>query len=528
MQSSVIEEPQAQLALPLGRVVSFATITAAGFVLGRLSGLAREMVVSAHFGLSSELDAYFLAYLVPTIINNIVAGSAITAAVMPTFAKYLAAGRRDEFWRAASAITNVVLLITGALTVLSILLAGPIISFLGSDLPPETRGLATALLVIMMPTLFLGAALNMLMAMLNSVDRFVGPALIFLALNVGIIATVILLSPYLGVYAVAWGFLIGVALQVIIQVVELARENPNYTWAIDWSHPAVRETLKAFVPITALSIVAQINLVVDRRMAAGLPEGSISALYYADSILGSFYMVGISLGIAVFPSLSRLAAAKDLTNTARTVVASLRLLVFILAPLTFLMIPFASPIIGLLLGRGKFDANAVHMTGQAMAAYAIGLVAIAALYVVQRAFYALSDNMTPFVVGLAAALGHIGLNLLLMQYWAHAGIALSTSITTILTVLALLHLLGRRVPGLELGKLVGFLVRCAFIALLSAAAAAWLFAWLRLGDETLVARMASAASVVAGGLAYLFFATLMRMPESRMLWETARGMLRRT
>src|SRR5512142_1002050 len=126
--STVTEKATAKLALPMGRVLSFATITAAGFLLGKVSGILREMVVSAHFGLMGGLDAYVLAGLVPTTINNIVAGSAITAAVMPTFARYLAGERRDEFWYAASVITNIVLLITGALTLLGMLLAGPIIS----------------------------------------------------------------------------------------------------------------------------------------------------------------------------------------------------------------------------------------------------------------------------------------------------------------------------------------------------------------------------------------------------------------
>lgn len=512
-------------AIPLRRVLSFATITTAGFVLGRLSGLLREMVVSAHFGLSAELDAYFLAFLVPTLVNNIVAGSAITAAVMPTFARYLANGRRTEFWYVASVITNVVLLVTGALTLLGILLAVPIVAILGAGLAPSTQALAANLLIIMMPTLILGAALNMLMAMLNSLDRFGGPALIFLALNVGIIGTVILLSPIIGVYSVAWGFLIGVILQVVVQLVELPLEQPRYQWQLDWRHPALREVAIAFVPIAALSIVAQINLVVDKAMAAWLPPGSISALNYADVILGSFYMLGISLGIAVFPSLSRMAAANDLESTARTIVASLRLLIFILAPLTFLLIPFAAPTIGLVLGRGRFDVGAVQMTAQALAMYAIGLIAIAALYVLQRAFYALADSVTPLGVGTLTAILHVALNLVLMRYWAHAGIALSTSLTAIMGVIALTFLLRRRIQGVGLADLLIFLFRCTLLAFVSALVAAWLFALTHLGVETLTARVIGVTFAVMGVVIYFLLALATRTPESHLLWQTACGFL---
>ncbi len=518
-------EARTNVSVSMRRVLSFASITAAGFLLGKFCGILVQAVVSAHFGLSSDLDAYFTAIVIPTAINNIVAGSAITAAVLPALARYLAAGKRDEFWQVASMITNVVLLISGGLTLLAILFAAPIISLQGGDLPASTQVLAASLLVIMMPTLLLGALLNMLMATLNSLDRFTAPAGIFLALNLGIIVTVVLLSPYIGVYAVAWGFLIGVGLQVLIQIFELRREHPRYSWRINWHHPALREVLIAFVPITALSIVAQINFVVDRRMATSLVEGSVSALTYADSILGAFYMLGISLSIAVFPRLSRLAAANDLENTALTVVASLRLLIFILTPLTFLLIPFAAPTIGLLLGRGRFDAAAVQMTAAPFAMEALGLIALAALYVLQRAFNALADNVTPFIVGGIMAAFHILLNWILMPYWAVAGIALSTSITAVITVLFLLLLLRRRMPAMALSDLKNLLLRCILLAVVSAGPVTWAFGLLPPGDAVLM-RVVGVAFAALGGGIYLLLAQLTRTHESQMLWQAARQFLR--
>ncbi|MBI5305132.1 MAG: murein biosynthesis integral membrane protein MurJ [Chloroflexi bacterium] len=511
----------------LKRIASFTTIIAAGFVLGRVSGLAREMIVSARFGLSADLDAYFLAYVVPTVINNIVAGGSITVAVMPVFARYLAHGDRAEFWRVASIITNFLLVVTGALTLLCILFASPIIAILGSGLAAPTQTLASALLVIMMPTLFLNAALNMLLAMLNALDRFVGPALIYLALNVGIIVAVIALAPVIGVYSVAWGFLFGVALQTAIQFVALRREHPQFAWQIDLRHPALRQVALAFVPVTALSILAQINFAVDKAMAGTLATGSISALSYADTITGTFYMLGVSVGIAVFPALSRMVAMDDLANAAHAITASLRMLLFVLAPLTCLLILFAAPTIGLVLGRGKFDTNAVNLTAQALAMYAIGLMAIAVMFVLQRAFYALRDNATPFVVGAVGAAVHVALNWVLMRDFAHAGIALSTSLTAIASALVMLVLLARRLDDFSLTRLGLFLLRCGALAVPSAAFVAWLFALTGLGDETFGARAVGIAFAGLGGLIYLGLAFLLRVPESALLFKTARDLLTR-
>lgn len=512
---------------PLRRIFSFATILAIGFVLGRISGLLREMIVSAAFGLSAELDAYFLALVVPTIINNIVAGSAISVAAVPVFSRYLAHGDRAEFWRVASIITNFILLVTGGLTILGMVLAAPIIAILGMGLAPATQTLAASMLVIMMPILFLSAFLNMLLAILNALDRFWAPALVFLAVNVGIISAVFVLAPFIGVYAVAWGFLFGVTLQVAVQLIALRREQPQYHWQIDLRHPAVREVARAFVPITALSIIAQINLVVDKAMAATLSAGSVSALNYADIIVATFYMLGISLSVAVFPSLSRMIAINDHENTTRTVLASLRMLIFILAPLTFLLIPFAAPTIGLIFGRGKFDANDVTMTAQALAMYAIGLIATAAIYVLQRVFYALRDNLTPFVVGALTVAVHLVLNWILMRDLAHAGIALSTSLTTITSALVLTFLLARQVRGLELKTLMTFLIRCITMAAISTLPVAWIFSQMQLGNETLNARVIGVAFGTLGGVIYLAFAFATRTHEPHMLFDYARGLLQK-
>ncbi len=521
------ESENSKTGTALNRVLSFATLTAFGFALGQASGLVREMVVSAQFGLSAEIDAYKLAYLVPTIINNIVAGSTITAAVMPLFGKYISAGRRDEFWYVASVITNVVLSVTGILTVLGMVFALPIIASFGMGLPASTQALAARLLVIMMPTLVLGALLNMLMAVLNSLDRFVGRALIFIALNFGIIVTVLILAPWLGIYAVAFGFTLGVLLQVLIQTFELYRERARYYFKIDWRMPELRQVGWAFLPVTVLAILSQINLAIDTGMAAALPTGSIGALSYANTILGAFYSLGISLGVAVFPALSRMAATQDLTSTARTINTALRILIFVLAPFTLLLIAFANPVVGLLLGRGRFDLQAVDATAQALTMYAIGLIATAMLNVLQPAFYALSKGRTPMIIGALMVVLHITLNVLLIPTMAYAGIALSTSLTTGLGVLLLIGLLTRSVQGIHGRTLLCFLVRCMILAVVSTGAVASTFWLLHPRAETWSAWVTGVALAMLGGSIYLILSKWTHVPESQMLWNFARGFLRR-
>ncbi len=262
-------------------------------------------------------------------------------------------------------------------------------------------------------------------------------------------------------------------------------------------------------------------------MATALPAGSVGALYYADSILGLFYMLGVSLGIGVFPSLSRMVATNDLTSTGRAVTTSLRMLIFILAPFTCLLIPFASPTIGLILGRGKFDVGAVDLTAQALAMYAIGLIAIAMIYVLQRAFYALSDSVTPFVIGGVTMLMHIALNWVLMQTLFHAGIALSASLSSIAGATTLTLLLARRLPNVRPAGFAGFLLQCILLASLSTALVAMMFNVTNLNAATLEGRIIGVAFAAGGGVIYLGAAFVLRIPESRMLLNLGLGFLRR-
>jgi putative peptidoglycan lipid II flippase len=510
-----VKDPQSTIAM--SRVLSFATLTAAGFILGRVSGLLREIVVSARFGLSAELDAYFLAYIVPAIMDNLVAGSTIVAAVMPTFARFLMVGQRDEFWRVASVITNLVLLVSGVLTILGMIFAAPIIAWLAPSMAASTQAIAAALLAIVMPTLFLSALLNMLMAALNALDRFVGPALVFLALNVGIIGTVLLLSPFIGIYSVALGFLIGVIFQLLVQIFELRAERARYSFVLDLRHPAFREVGIAFLPIVLLALVVQINLLVDKSMASALPTGSISALQYADTLLGTFYMLGTSLGIAVFPSLSRLAATNDFENTARAVTTSIRLLIFILMPLTLLLMLFSVPMVGVILGRGRFDAHAIQMTAYALTLYAVGLIALGALYVLQRAFFALSAGTVPLIVGAGAIIVHLALNLALIPIFAHAGIALSVALTALFSAFTLLILFAWRVPTFKVAPIFGFLAQCALLSAVIVGADWILSELLHIQSKTLMDWLIALTLAGISGIVYFLIALALKMPEPQML-----------
>jgi putative peptidoglycan lipid II flippase len=220
-------------------------------------------------------------------------------------------------------------------------------------------------------------------------------------------------------------------------------------------------------------------------------------------------------------------AANDLASTGQAVTRTTRMLIFVLAPLSWLLIAFAAPTIGLILGRGKFDVNAVELTASALGMYAIGLIALAVLGIVQRAFYALSDSLTPFVVGAATMVLHIALNLMLMQALLHAGIALSASISTIVGVVVLVGLLARRLPNVRVADLGAFLLRCGGLALVSTLVVMLSFSALQLDVTTWLGRIGGVVFAGLGAAIYFGLALAWRVPESQMVLRWGVGLWRR-
>ncbi len=176
------------------------------------------------------------------------------------------------------------------------------------------------------------------------------------------------------------------------------------------------------VPIIIGSAAGQLNLIVDRILASGLIEGSIAALHFATRVmqlpLGIF-----AAGVALYPTLSQQVAKGELNNLRATLSLGLRITWFIIIPISVGMIVMHEPIIRLLFERGAFDPTATQLTAIALLYYSLGIFAHAGLGVIVRVYFSMQDTITPVKVGVIAIVINIILNLILVQFMAHAGLA---------------------------------------------------------------------------------------------------------
>lgn len=463
--------PRARLAPLLNTL-----IVAAGYMLSRVLGLARDIIISAQFGTLPEYGAYRATFGLLDLIYIVVAGGALGSAFIPVFAGLLEQRDEQGAWRLASGLLT--LASAGLLLACALigLLAEPIVALtIGRGFEPAQRELTVQLLrLLLVQPVLLGLG-GLAKATLETFDRFTLPAVGANLYNLGIIGGA-LLAPWLGIYGLVWGVIAGALLFLLVQLPGLRAVGARYVLVRSTKDTKEHEgigkkspfvflrVLRGFIRATpGLDRVArllaprlfgqaawQINLIAIGSFASLLGTAAVAANGYALTLmLLPHGLVALSLGTVIFPQLARLHAAGDHAAFRTLMIGALRGVLFLALPAAALLAALAGPIVRVLFERGRFGADSTALTAQALVCYALGLAAFAAAEIVVRAFYALHDTRTPVIVGCAMVLLNIALGWLLLRAGAGLpGLALAFSIANIAEAVALLLLIARRLGRL--------------------------------------------------------------------------------
>ncbi|MEO5985602.1 MAG: murein biosynthesis integral membrane protein MurJ, partial [Candidatus Limnocylindria bacterium] len=314
-----------------GRVlVTASLILTIAALASRLLGWIRLLVIGSQFGVSRELDAYFAAFRIPDAIFQLVVAGALSAALIPVFSSYRARGQDAEAWQLASSVINLVLIALAAFSLIMAIFAPffvPIIAP-GFDAPTAELTIRMTRVMLLSPVLIgMGAVVT---GILNSYQQFTVPSIAPLVYNLAIIAAAIFLAPFMGVEGLAVGVAIGSLAHLAVQLPNLARVGQRYDLTIGLSHPGVRRVAWLMGPRTLGLAAGQINFLVSTVLASGLPEGSLTAYNYAFQLSQiPVGVIGVSIAVALFPTLSQDAAMGRVGEIRRQVGNAVRVLVFV-------------------------------------------------------------------------------------------------------------------------------------------------------------------------------------------------------
>lgn len=391
----------------LGKSITIAAgIMAASNLVSRLLGYGRVMVLANYAGTGHEADAYVFSFLIPDVVNHLLAGSALSIPFIPLFQKYLIEERRDKAWRFFSNIMTVGSIGFVLLIVFSMVYTERLIGLFGPNINDpanqEKFHLTVRLTRIILPAqlfFFWGALLN---GVQYAHKRFLLPAFAPLVYNLGIIIGGIALSPIMRVEGFSWGVLAGAFVgNVLVQIPGVIRVGIRYRPTFKpWDADCI-----AFVLITLPFIVGLTmnfsNEFFLRTFGSFVHDGggALASLDYGYRTM--FFLVGIfGQGVAAgfYPFLSQLTLEKKFTEIKRLLVSSFSKIGAVLIPFSGIMFIVSRPIITLLLQRGQFDETSTQSTAATFQMYLPGAFFAAAALIIQRAFYAMKNTWLPLLV----------------------------------------------------------------------------------------------------------------------------------
>lgn len=443
-------EPEATARASIARN---ALIVGVAFILSRVLGLVREVVIAAQFGTSADYDAYVAAFRIPDLLFLVVMSGAFGSAFIPIFGGMIARRNSVDAWKLASAILSYTLVALAVVSVVVLVLARQLIDwFIAPGLAPEQAELAARLtrVLLLSPLLLgLGAAFK---GMLEAQDQFAWSAYAPVFYNLAIVMGAVLLAPTYGVYGLAIGVVAGAVLHAGSQALGLWRGGMRLRFSLDRHAPGLATVLRLMGPRVIGQAAFQVNFIVMTNFASRIGDNSVSALNYAFQLFMLPYgVLALSLSTVIFPLMARQFETGALGDMKRTLGNALGPLVFLTLPAAVGLYCFRVSIVQVLFEVGSFDRQSTQLVSEALGYFAIGLAGFAVVEAITRAYYAMHDTRTPVIISVTAVVVNVVLSWVLSRWIGHGGLALAISIAATLEMVLLVVILRGRIGALSRG-----------------------------------------------------------------------------
>lgn len=435
-------------------------ILVATIVVGALTFLVhvvtavKELLTAYRFGTADELDAFLIAILLPSLAVVILAW-AFPSAAIPIYMEVQSHEGREAAHRLYANILAGSIGFFMAATVLLALLAMPVLTLLASSFSQEKLALTRSLFFMVLPIVTIKGVATIWIAVLNADNRFVLAAIVPAITPLMTVVALLQVSSRFGIYAVVIGTVGGASLEAAILAWHLRRlDIPIIPRWNGWT-PAMAQVARQYGSVVAGATLMSSTVLVDQAMAAMLGPGSVSALSYGGKVVSFALAVGATaVGTAVLPHFSRMVAAKDWQGVRHTVRTYVRLIILITVPVTVLAVLLSEPLVRMIFQRGAFTAADTVTVGQVQGflllqvpLYLIGILIV-------RLISSLKANSV-LMWGCVINFGvNVVLNYVLMQWLQVAGIALSTAVVYLVSVIYLSVMLQRVLKQCEVQEAV--------------------------------------------------------------------------
>jgi putative peptidoglycan lipid II flippase len=459
------------------------SVVAAATMVSRFLGLARDMLVTAVFGATALASSFYAAFTLPNLFRRLLGEGALTAAFVPTLSDELKARQRPGAFALVNSVASWLFIVSVAVVVVAIglILAGvqfaPELQEWGIKEDTAERLLAAAdLAVILFPYLIFVCLAAVFSGALQTLQRFVEPALSPIWLNLSMIG---LLggAAYAGwagsvqeqVLWLCGSALLGGFLQMIVPAAALMREGWRPRFDLTLSDP-LRQIMRLMGPTVFGSAIYLINISVSRFIGLSLNDSAVTVLNLATRLMElPIGVFAVAISTVVFPLIAKHAAAGDWKSLATSYRKGMRLILVINIPAAVGLGVLATPIIRLLFQRGAFSADDTAMMQPVLIVFALGLPFFSFVNIVLRGYYALKDTRTPVHAALASFVVNVILSLVLIGPLETVGLAIASNVAVIVQAAYLQMKITGKHDGLEFRHVLGDLMKILLAAVIMGA-----------------------------------------------------------
>ncbi len=522
------------------RVARNTAIVSMATGVSRVAGLAREVVAASFFGTSGPASAFTIAFQIPNLVSNLFANAALSAAFVPVFTDLLQQGRKRDAFRLASTLFWIMLIALGAITAVFVLAAGVLMPLLtGPTFNAQLDALTVGLSQVLFPVVLLIGLIGLLVGVLQSYEHFTIPAISPAVWNLVIIVLLVVLRPHFQggyedgdqLYAYAIAILIATFVQLLMVFGALRRIDFRLQFSIDWHDPRIRQVFALMLPVTIglgiLNLDQLINSVFGTLVSDEAPRAIDNAFRIYMLPQGLF---SVAVATVLFPTLSRMAARRDVSNMRRTIGVGMRQINLLLIPSAAFILVLSTPIVRLIFERGHFNATSTHLVSEALFWFAFSLPFGGLNLLLTRVFFAVRRPWIPTRLAALNIIVDIIVSIGLYKPLGIAGLIIGTvAANAVMTALQYYRLRAGFGGHLEGGQTSMITAR---IVLASALLAGVSWAVWRLLDGllgvSLAAQIVSVGGAAAAGLfVYTRAVLLMRIPEAHQVNRLIRAQLGR-
>ncbi|MCI8342057.1 MAG: murein biosynthesis integral membrane protein MurJ [Firmicutes bacterium] len=505
------------------KAVSFMMIIT---LVGKILGLVREQFLAGSYSIEIEANAFLTASRMPRLFFDAVFASAISASFIPVFNEYMKKYGRDEAFKLSNNFITVVGILTSVMTAVGIMFAPQLTNLLADGFDEPTAQLCTQLVRILFPTtIFTGIAFSFV-GILQSMDEFNIPAAISIASNMVIILYYIFFNNRFGIYGLTMAFLVGWAMQAVVQIPSLLKKGYRYRPYVNLKDDGLRKIAALMLPVMVSTWIQPINTAINTKFASRLLSGSgVSTIEYANTVYSIIVGVFVlSVANVIFPKLSRMSI--DGGNISSTVASTLEAMSFLLIPMTAGLMALSQPIISLIYERYKFDSYAAGLTANALFYFSVGMVGFGFQTILSRVFYAQQNGKIPLISGIISILINILLCSVLSEHMGIGGLALASAASSTAAGIVLFFVVQKREKIINRKMVLEFL-KMVFSAAVMALVVVYIKNILQTIETGLASKIiAVGVPALAGVVVYMVSAYILNVSMAKTFFGFGMNMLK--